>query len=115
MKNVAFVKAIKASILDVVGVPIALLSIWASLSFLTFPALKFLVNVLPWAFWKHGHTGMIYGVAFGQNDLANCASGLAIWMILSKGELAGKVAVPLFALFGCGVLLLGMTTRQPNA
>ena len=38
--------------------------------------------------------------------------GLAIWMILSKGELAGKVAVPLFALFGCGVLLLmGMTTR----
>ena len=115
MKNVAFVKAIKASTLDVVGVPIALLLIWAALSFLTFLALKFLgQRFATRLFGSMAILGMICtGIAFGQNDLANCASpGLAIWMILSKGELAGKVAVPLFALFGCGVLLLmGMTTR----
>jgi len=58
--------------------------------------------------------------AFGQNDLANCASpGLAA-IKLFQGYRAGDsikditaVPIPRWALFGCGVLLvLGMATRH---
>lgn len=58
--------------------------------------------------------------AFGQNDLANAAApGLAAWE-LSRGYSAGetlvaaiKPALPTWALFGCGVLLVvGMSTKH---
>ena len=53
--------------------------------------------------------------AFGQNDLANCASpGIAILMIAREGLVqATEAQVSLWALFGCGLLMyLGMTTRR---
>jgi phosphate/sulfate permease len=60
--------------------------------------------------------------AFGQNDLANCASpGLsAFWLQMhaKAGEagsvgLASKVPIPVWALAACGFLMvLGMTTRS---
>ena len=56
--------------------------------------------------------------AFGQNDLANCASpGLsAIWLIRNADqatEVATKVPIPVWALFGCGVLMVtGMFTQN---
>lgn len=60
--------------------------------------------------------GMIcMSFAFGQNDLANCASpGLAIWMIWKEGLQTGsKLAIPLWTLFGCGFLMfLGMCTKR---
>ncbi|MFK7872545.1 MAG: inorganic phosphate transporter [Oligoflexales bacterium] len=51
--------------------------------------------------------------AFGQNDLANCASpGLAIIMIFFE-DVGGQVSVPWWALLGCGLLIsLGMNTKR---
>ena len=53
--------------------------------------------------------------AFGQNDLANCASpGIAVFMIWSQGLMESlKVSVPIWALGGCGVLMFfGMLTQR---
>lgn len=56
--------------------------------------------------------------AFGQNDLANCASpGLAavwLWRHAEAGTAqATSVDIPVWALFGCGALMaLGMGTRN---
>jgi len=54
--------------------------------------------------------------AFGQNDLANCASpGLAAITLLQKQdiEIATKVEIAPWMLFVCGLLLFfGMTTRN---
>ena len=115
MKNVTFVKAIKTSTFDTLGAPFALLIIWAGLSFLTFLAIHFWSKIVSKKlFAALAVLGMVStAIAFGQNDLANCASpGLAIFMILQKGELAGSVDVHWFWLFCCGVLLfLGMTTK----
>ncbi|MBT5925243.1 MAG: inorganic phosphate transporter [Verrucomicrobia bacterium] len=115
MKNVAFVKAIKASTFDTLGAPFALLIIWGCLSLLTFLAIHFWSKTIAKKLFAGlAVLGMIAtAIAFGQNDLANCASpGLAIFMILQQGELAGKVDVHWFWLFCCGVLLfMGMTTK----
>ena len=56
--------------------------------------------------------------AFGQNDLANCASpGLAAFWLWSHAETgtaaASKVPISTWALFGCGLLMaLGMGSRN---
>ncbi|MCP4246110.1 MAG: inorganic phosphate transporter, partial [bacterium] len=54
--------------------------------------------------------------AFGQNDLANCASpGLATWALIDtmSVEIGTKTDIPLWALFGCGLLLVaGMGTKN---
>ena len=115
MKNVALVKSIKASTFDALGAPVALLIVWAFLSVLTFLAIRFWGKLISnKLFAALAVMGMIAtAVAFGQNDLANCASpGLAVFMILQKGELAGSVDVHWFWLFCCGALLfMGMTTK----
>ena len=64
--------------------------------------------------------GMIcMAFAFGQNDLANAASpglaGLALWNSGGSGsdlaDIATKIPIPMWALFGCGVLMAsGMFT-----
>ncbi len=61
--------------------------------------------------------GMIsMGFAFGQNDLANCASpGLACWNIVRYGGVAQGTRMDIHwsMLLGCGfLLLLGMTTKN---
>ncbi|MHC5109372.1 MAG: inorganic phosphate transporter [Planctomycetota bacterium] len=61
--------------------------------------------------------GMIaMGFAFGQNDLANCASpGLASIQLLKMQDLnlATKVSIPQWMLLVCGLLLFfGMTTKN---
>ena len=56
--------------------------------------------------------------AFGQNDLANCASpGLsALWLYQHKDmatEVATKIPIPIWALFGCGLLMVyGMSSKN---
>jgi phosphate/sulfate permease len=53
--------------------------------------------------------------AFGQNDLANCASpGLAIYLLLTQGVSEGSsVEVPFWGLLSCGILIfLGMRTTR---
>jgi len=63
--------------------------------------------------------GMIcLAFAFGQNDLANCASpGLSafwLWQHADKTtEIASKIDIPVWALFACGVIIvIGMSTRH---
>lgn len=54
--------------------------------------------------------------AFGQNDLANCASpGLAIFKLVQAGDvrIGSKEPIAWWVLFGCGLLLFsGMGTRN---
>jgi len=54
--------------------------------------------------------------AFGQNDLANCASpGLSIWVLVHHQDvhIGTAVAIPAWALLGCGLLLVvGMGTKN---
>ena len=58
--------------------------------------------------------------AFGQNDLANCASpglsSLKLWQHAKDGgelaNVASKIPIPVWAMFGCGVLMvMGMGSR----
>ena len=121
LKNVELIKDIKSATFDVYGEFPALLAMWAIFTLAThillvathrgwyrylFPALAVL--------------GMIcMAFAFGQNDLANAASpglaGLTLWRSgSSEGDLADiatKIPIPIWALFGCGVLMAsGMFT-----
>jgi len=56
--------------------------------------------------------------AFGQNDLANCASpGLSAWWLYSHADkgvaIATEVNIPWWALFFCGLFIVGgMATRH---
>jgi phosphate/sulfate permease len=73
-------------------------------------------RICPYLFNITSIVGMMcMAFAFGQNDLANCASpGLANFMIWSKGLVKGTTLdVPLWFLFICGLLLfLGMLTKR---
>lgn len=125
MKNVGFVKYFKKNFIDAYesyGALITLLSMWIFFAVvihlslvifrkraaqLLFPILT-IVGMLALAF------------AFGQNDLANCASpGLAAIKYIDgymDGETLKAVTeadIPPWALLGCGVLLvLGMSTKH---
>lgn len=115
MKNVAWVKLMKTHTFDQFGAPMALIVIWGALSLFTFFLMKMLgQRIHRNLFGGMAVLGMIAtAVAFGQNDLANCASpGLAIMMILKHGTIASKVNVAWYWLFGCGVLLfMGMSSK----
>ena len=53
--------------------------------------------------------------AFGQNDLANCASpGIAVFLIWQKGiELGSSISIPVWGLFLCGFFIfIGMRTKR---
>lgn len=119
MKNVGFVKAIKADTLDLLSGPaviMVLIAIWGMMTLITWFILqlggeKNYSRLFP----TLAVIGMMaIAVAFGQNDLANCTSpGLASIMILQKGELAHEVDVPSWLLLCCGLLLfIGMSTRN---
>ncbi|MFW6169179.1 MAG: inorganic phosphate transporter [Planctomycetota bacterium] len=97
----------------------------------TWGALTLLVHLLLVATHQFGHkylfsatavVGMLcMAFAFGQNDLANAASpglsGLALWKTGSGpnelANIASRIPIPLWALFGCGTLMaFGMFTRE---
>ncbi len=121
LKNVAIVKSLKASTFEVYGEWVVLLVLWGVLTLVTH-----IVLVIT---HRHGYkylfpvtavAGMIcMAFAFGQNDLANAASpGLASLTLMQHGgaasdlaDIATKVPIPLWALFGCGGLMAaGMFT-----
>jgi phosphate/sulfate permease len=82
-----------------------------------FSLVVFQKRAAKWVFPVLAIIGMIcMGFAFGQNDLANCASpGLAAWNLYKFGNIedATKVDVERWILFGSGILLLlGMTTKN---
>lgn len=125
MKNVFFVKAIKGYLHS--------FDEWIQADISTFLLITFLwgffailIHILLIVFRKRAAEllfptlaimGMIaMGFAFGQNDLANCASpGLSVIALLKAGnlEIGSKIPIATWQLFVCGLLLfVGMTTKN---
>ena len=121
LKNVELIKQIKSQTFDIYGEVPALLAMWAVFALAVY--LLLLVTRRGWYRFLFPGTailGMIcMAFAFGQNDLANAASpglaALALWQSGHAGtdlaNIATKIPIPIWALFGCGVLMAtGMFT-----
>lgn len=94
-----------------------LFSMWVCFSLLTYFLLKVTGRFgSKYLFHFTAVLGMCcMAFAFGQNDLANCASpGLAVWMIWKEGLIGGSsLEIPMWTLFSCGFLMyLGMRTKR---
>lgn len=120
LKNIAIIQSFQKDLVDAFGIIPVLLVIWGGYTLVIHLYLIFT--------GERGSKGL-FGVtavvgmccmafAFGQNDLANCASpGLsALWLWKHQGDgiaMATEVAIPVWALFGCGLLMvIGMTTKN---
>ncbi len=118
MKQMAFVDTFNEQVVGTIGPTTVLFLLWTAFSAATYGLLRILKERLaPWLFPGLAVIGMIaMAIAFGQNDLANCASpGLAIIdIVLSdspSGSGAEEIKVEWWKLFACGLLLFaGMTT-----
>ena len=120
MKQVALIKALKEEYIHEYGVLVVLLSLWAIFTLG--------IHILLVSFGKRAARRLFPALAiigtfamafaFGQNDLANCASpGLAALNLIRNWdagvEVATKVSIPVYALAGCGLLMaLGMLTKN---
>lgn len=121
LKNVALVQLIRTETFEVYGEWLVLFVLWGAFTLLVHMVLVFTHR------WGYKHLfsattvlGMLcMAFAFGQNDLANAASpGLAtyaLWLHGGEGtslaRIATQVPIPLWALFGCGLLMAtGMFT-----
>jgi len=116
LKNVEFIHWLKEVTFDAYGQFPVLLATWS-----VFTLVVHLVLVMTHRYSSYKHLfgvtavlGMIcMAFAFGQNDLANAASpglaGLSLWRSGSgAGELANlatKIPIPVWTLFGCGLLI----------
>lgn len=113
LKGFSFVKTIQTTIFDAYGTPAVLVIYWGILTLITHVALLILGRKgTKYLFHVTSIIGMCsMAFAFGQNDLANCASpGLSALMIWKFPE-QSHLALPMYALFGCGFLMfIGMTT-----
>ena len=122
LKNVPLIMQLKAATFQVYGEWFVLLLMWGVFTLIT----HLLVAMshqrgLKYLFHVTAVLGMIcMAFSFGQNDLANAASpGLAGFTLWREGGGAGelasiatKIPIPIWALFGCGVLMfLGMMTK----
>lgn len=120
LKAVPAVAVFREHTLDAFGVGPVVLMMWA--------AYTLIIHLVLTAAGERG-TRMLFKVtavigmlslafAFGQNDLANCASpglsALWLWQNADKATaIATKVPIPIWALAGCGVLMvLGMTSKN---
>ena len=117
MKYVDFVDQFKAEVLQTMGLVPALLILWTFFTIFTYLALNILGSLgTKYLFHMTAVLGMAcMAFAFGQNDLANCASpGIASIMIWNQGfSQSLKISVPLWALTICGLLIfLGMLTKR---
>jgi len=115
MKHFTFVQYIKNVTFEEIGVVAVLIILWCALSFITWLLIRYGgKTVHKNLFGGMAVFGMIaIAIAFGQNDLANCASpGVASWKILREGALGITAPVHFSLLLFCGILLaIGMTTR----
>jgi phosphate/sulfate permease len=116
MKNINFVEAFHDS-MSPFEFASFLLSLWILFTllirfFLKRSDKKYIVNLFRYI----AILGMVsMAFAFGQNDLANCASpGVAIYMMWSKGLASSmSLSVPIWVLSVCGFLMfLGMLTKR---
>ncbi|MGI6454801.1 MAG: inorganic phosphate transporter [bacterium] len=114
MMNIGFVQSLRVITIDAYGAPVVLLVVWSILSLIIWAVIriggiKFQQNL----FAGMAVIGMIaIAFAFGQNDLANCASpGIASYLIIQHGNLHSEFPVPSWILLLCGCLLaVGMST-----
>lgn len=119
-----FVEWLRTDFIGVYGSAVVLLLLWASCTLLVY---VLLILTGPRGtrhlFQATAVLGMIcMAFAFGQNDLANCASpGLSAFSLWQNAQgtgqeavqIASKVKIGHWQLFGCGVLIvLGMSTRH---
>ncbi|MHC4235907.1 MAG: inorganic phosphate transporter, partial [Planctomycetota bacterium] len=122
MKAVGVVRSFRAAVIEPYGEIVVVLVLWCLFAILIHLLLvifrKKAARVL---FPVLAILGMLsLAFAFGQNDLANCASpGLAVYAIvnnLDEGVAAAvTLDVPTWQLFICGLLLVaGMTTRNAH-
>jgi len=120
MKDISFVKAFDEDVISVYGAVAVMFVLWMLYSILVHACLvAFREKAARLLFPVLAVIGTVcIGFAFGQNDLANCASpGLAaIHLIENRHEgvdLATKLPIPRELLLICGLLLLaGMMTRN---
>ena len=125
MKNVGVIKSFNAWLMSVderVGTDVTtaalIILLWGGFSILIHLALViFRKRAAKLLFPALAVLGMIaMSFAFGQNDLANCASpGLSALKLIQTGdlEIGSKVTIEWYWLLGCGVLLFaGMTTKN---
>ena len=122
MKKLPFIKHFNENIVDKYGDAVVVLAFWGIFAIIIHALLvifrkKFAKILFP----VLAIIGMLcMAFAFGQNDLANCASpGLAtltlIWnhVPFAGVEEASSIPIPVWALFACGVLLfMGMGTKE---
>lgn len=124
MKDLAFIKLVKSwlhKLDDLVQADVStvlfILFLWGFFAILIHLALViFRKRVAKILFPALAILGMIaMSFAFGQNDLANCASpGLSIFALIKAGDvhIASKVGISWWLLLICGILLfLGMNTK----
>jgi phosphate/sulfate permease len=117
MKEVTLVQRLKEVTIDEYGAIPVLLFMWAACTLLVHLCLTLAgQRGTRYLFHVTALLGMLcMAFAFGQNDLANCASpGLsALWLWIHGDVSATKVEIPWWALLLCGVLIvLGMSTRH---
>lgn len=122
MKHVAWIKYMNKEVIHAYpyGPAVAVLALWVLFAIITHILLaSFRQRAANLLFPVLAVIGMFcMAFAFGQNDLANCASpGLAAMQLIGNWEAgvveATSIPLPLWALAGCGLLLvLGMTTRN---
>jgi phosphate/sulfate permease len=120
LKALPVITLFREHTLDVYGVGPVILLMWA--------AYTLLIHLVLTATGERG-TGLLFRItaiigmlslafAFGQNDLANCASpGLSafwLWRNADQGvAIATHVPIPMIALTGCGMLMvLGMGSKN---
>ncbi len=115
LRNIEFVDALRESTFGEYGVAFVLLAMWAGFTFFIHMVLVFTgQRGTRYLFHATALLGMIcMAFAFGQNDLANAASpGLSAWWLWRSAEVSTRIeGIPIYALFGCGVLIAaGMFT-----
>ena len=120
LKDVEFIAKLKKVTIDEYGAVVVLFVLWAIGTLVV----HLLLIVTGERGSKHlFHVTAVLGMicmafAFGQNDLANCASpGLSafwLWQHADKTTaVATQIEIPVWALFCCGsVIVLGMSTRH---
>lgn len=115
LKGFSQAKVIKSMLFDTYGTPAVLIGYWAMLTFVTHIVLTFLGRKgTKYLFHFTAIVGMCaMAFAFGQNDLANCASpGLSALMLWRFPEQT-SMAIPVAGLFICGFLMfIGMNTTS---
>ncbi|MFH1748221.1 MAG: inorganic phosphate transporter [Planctomycetota bacterium] len=120
LKHVGFVKTLNQEVVQAYGPAVSILFLWGAFAIIIHLLLvMFRKRVARHLFSVLAIIGMLaMAFAFGQNDLANCASpGLSALHLIRHSDqsvaVASEINIPTWMLLGCGVLMVaGMLTRN---